>query len=283
VLELIVAIGAILLMMFSGGGARLRDRIERLARRRWLQDLLLGASLLALLFLITLPLITYAGFVRPRLAGMSGASFPGWLGEQVLRWGIDATFYVAGIVAIMALIRSSPQRWPLHAVAVYLVLYGLYIFVSPVAIDPLFNRYGSLAPGGAREAVLSLARANGVPAEDVYVRDASRQDRPNANVTGLGHTARIVLDDTTMAHATSGVFRLVMAHEIGHYVLGHAGKEWISTTLVWAVGFVLIAWGMRLLQRRLGDRWELREPGNVASIPVFWLLFLCSAFSRCRR
>ena len=279
VLELAVAVAAILLLMFSGGAGRLRDRLERFTRRRWLQDLLLGTGVLALLFLVTLPLATYAQFVRPRLSGLSAASFPHWLGEATLRWAVDSVFYVAGIVAIMAMIRLRPQRWPLHAVAVYFALYGLFILVSPVAIEPLFNRYDPLPPGPAREAILSLARANGVPAEDVYVRDASRQGRvPNANVAGLGRTARIVLDDTTMANATSSMFRLVMAHEIGHYALGHASKEWISTTLVWAAGFAFIAWGMRRLQRRFGDRWGVRDQGNAAAIPVFWLLFLLFGF-----
>ena len=280
VLQLVVAIAAVGLLLFSGGAARLRDRLERLTRRRWLQDAVVRRDACS-------RCCSCLRFRSRRMAGSCGRAWPdcrrsdfrSGSANEALRWAIDSIFYVAGIVAIMALVRWRPQRWPLYAVAVYFALYGLFVFVSPVAIEPLFNRYDSLAPGPARDAILSLARANGVPAEDVYVRDASRQGRvPNANVTGLGYTTRITLDDTTMANATSSMFRLVMAHEIGHYALGHTSKEWVSTTLVWAAGFAFIAWGMRLFQRRFGERWGIPEPANTAAIAVFWALFLVVGF-----
>ncbi|MAF83291.1 MAG: hypothetical protein CL797_04240 [Chromatiales bacterium] len=42
------------------------------------------------------------------------------------------------------------------------------LMVSPVFINPLFNDYQPLEEGPQKEKILSLARANAVPADNVY-------------------------------------------------------------------------------------------------------------------
>ena len=179
----------------------------------------------------------------------------------------------------MALIRRRPQSWPAWATLVYVALYATYSLVSPLYIAPLFNQYTQLPDGPARERILSLARANGVPADGVYVRDASRQSVIlNASVSGLMGTARITLDDNTVLTTPPAELALVMAHEIGHYVLRHVFKETVLHGLVIGVGFLFIAGSMRRLLARYGKRWRVTGAGDVAALPVFWLLFALWGF-----
>jgi len=179
-------------------------------------------------------------------------------------------FYVIGIVAIMALIRRRPASWPLWATGVYVALYALYASVSPLYIEPLLNRFTPLPDGATKEAILSLARANGVPAANVYVKDASRQSVVlNAQVSGFAGTARITLDDNTIANTPADEVELVMAHEIGHYVLRHVFKETVLHGIVMGIGFLFIAWAMRGLVARYGARWEGHGPGDAATLPLF--------------
>jgi len=278
-LRLAVLVASVVLVMSSGAAARLRDIIRATARRLWLQDALCALSFLAVLFALSLPVETYAGFVRPRHAGVSQRSYFDWLGEAMLGWAVITAFYVVGITLGMALIRRRPRSWAGWATLVYLALSGVYVLISPQYIEPLFNRISPLADGPEKQAILSLARANGVPANDVFVRDASRQsDLLNAHVSGIGSTARIILDDNTISKTPTSEFELVMAHELGHYVLAHIPKAVVFDSLITGIGFVLIGWSARRLFARYGQRWRVPDLGDSGAIPILWGLVLLWGF-----
>jgi len=92
-------------------------------------------------------------------------------------------------------------------------------------------------------------------------------------VTGIGATARITLDDNTIASTPRREIEFVMAHEIGHYVLRHIGKSIVFSGLAMGIGFLLIAWGLRRLIGWKGPSWDLADAGDVAAVPLLWLLF----------
>ena len=205
-----VLVASIALIMFSGAAARMRDLARRAVHRLWLQDALFALFLFVVLFLLSLPVETYAGYVRLRQAGLSQRTFLDWFGEQALSWAVDSVFYVLGVVVIMALIRRRPRSWAGLATLVYLALASVYLLISPQYIEPLFNKITPMADGPQKQAILSLARANGVPADNVYIRDASRQGKLlNAHVSGIGGSAQIVLDDNTIATTPKPEFELV--------------------------------------------------------------------------
>jgi STE24 endopeptidase len=259
--------------MATGLAARMRANAQRLTGRVFLQDALVAVQFLALAMAAGLPVEVFAGFVRVRAAGLSHANFWPWLSDYLLQWAVDLVFYVVGIVAIMALVRRQPRAWPALATLVYVALYATYTLVSPVFIEPLFNEFTQLRDGPARDRILSLARANGVATDGVYVKDASRQSVIfNASVSGVAGTARITLNDNTVESTPPAELEMVMAHEIGHYVLHHVFKQTIFLGLVMAVGFVFVAWAMRTLVARRGVQWGLAGVRDPAIIPLFWFL-----------
>lgn len=273
-LQIVVLVASTFLLMSTGLAVRMRAIVHRLSDRRWLRDAAFGLLLLGALLLLELPVDVYAGFVRFRQAGLTHASFPQWLGDFLTQWGVTLVFNVVGLVAIMALVRRQPTTWMLWATLVYVALFASYVVVSPLYIEPLLNHYTPLPDGPTRDAVLSLARANGVPADEVYVKDASRQSVIlNAQVTGIGATTRITLDDNTIASAPRSEIEFVMAHEIGHYVLRHIGKSIVFAGLVMGIGFLLIAWALRRLIGWKGLRWRVADAGDVAVLPLLWMLF----------
>lgn len=274
-----VLIASVALIMFSGAAASVRDLARRMVPYLWLQDALFALFLFTVLFLLNLPIETYAGFVRIRHAGFTQRTYLDWLGEAVLGWAVITVFYVVGVVLILGLIRRRSQSWIGWATVVYLVLSSFYVLISPQYIEPLFNSITPLADGPEKQAILSLARANGVPAKDVFVRDASRQSNLlNAHVSGIGGTAQIVLDDNTIAKTPKAEFELVMAHEIGHYVLAHIPKGIVFDTLVAGLGFVFIGWGAQMVIARHGRRWKVDGLGDTAAMPVFWGMLLLWGF-----
>ena len=163
-LRLAVLAASIALVLYGGVAARMRDAAHRLTKRTWLRDGLFTVGFLAILLVLSLPVEIHAGFVRYRHAGLSHASFPQWLGDYLTQWAVNLAFYVVGIVAIIATIRWRPNAWPAWATLIYVALSATYTVLSPLYIEPLFNRFTPLPDGGAKEAILALARANGVPA-----------------------------------------------------------------------------------------------------------------------
>jgi STE24 endopeptidase len=175
-----------------------------------------GAALSIGLTAVRLPLSAIA-HQRSADVGLSTQSWGAWLGDLGKGVGIGAVFAGAGGAAAIALMRRFPRAWwaPGSAVAVGFAAATLYL--GPVVLDPIFNKFTTLPDGPARSDVLALAREAGVDVGEVYEVDASRRTTAsNAYVTGLGRTKRVVLYDNLLKDFTRDEVRLVVAHELGH-------------------------------------------------------------------
>jgi STE24 endopeptidase len=145
-----------------------------------------------------------------------------------------------------------------------------------VYVDPLFNTYEPLADGPVKESIFSLARANGIPTENVAQFDASRQTtRVSANVSGLLGTASIRLNDNLLRTSLPEI-REVMAHEMGHYVLNHVVKHLVYFGLLFTAGFAFMQFGYGAVVRRWGSGWNLGDHTEVAGLPL--MVALLSVF-----
>jgi len=277
VLTVLVATG---IFCASGLAGHMRDLAARLTGRPFLKNLLVALLYFVALYAISMPSEVYGQYVRPHRAGFSDQSFAAWLGDDLTNWSVLTAFYLVAVVTIYELIRWRPRRWVGWAIGLYVVLRAIYTFASPTVIEPLTNRFRPLAEGPQRQLILALARANGIREAAVVVGDASRQSRVlNAHVSGFGATARISVDDTTLASTSTEMLSAVVAHEIGHFVLSHEVLWVVSDSLIMAAGLLLIAVGMRLFVGRFGSRWHILGIGDIASLPVFWALFVLWGFA----
>ena len=278
-LRLLTLIVATIAISASGFAAKMRDGAERISRRPLVVDALVASQYFVVLFALNLPVSVYAGFVLPHRFGFSDQSFAAWLVDELVNWSVFTCFYIVGVLVIFRFIRSRPGAWVAWAIGVYFGLRTLFVFLTPGFIEPLTNDFRPLPDGPQKQLILALAHANGITDASVMVGDASRQTRLlNAHVSGFGKTARIVVDDTTLAHTSDPMLRMVVAHEIGHFVLDHEIAADITGTLLAGVGFAFVAGGMGLLLARFGPRWGMRGQGDIAVLPIFWGLFLLWGF-----
>jgi STE24 endopeptidase len=274
-LELMTVLLSAAALCTSGLAAHMRDLAARVTSRPALTDLLVGVQYFAALFAVSLPSQVYAGFARPHRAGFSDQPFLSWLSDQLLGWSVFTLLYLVAVVAIYWAIRRHPRSWIGWAIGVFVLLRTLYSLASPGLIEPLTNDFRPLPDGPQRREILALARANGIAEAAVVTGNASRQSRVlNAHVSGFGRTTRISVDDTTLAAASPAMLSAVVAHEIGHFVLLHETLWVVSDSLIMALGLLAIGLGTRLLVERFGARWRVRGTGDIASLPVFWGLFL---------
>jgi STE24 endopeptidase len=101
------------------------------------------------------------------------------------------------------------------------------------------------------------------------VFDASRQtDRISANVSGLGPTIRISLNDNLLNRTSPEEVKAVMGHELGHYVLNHAVKNLVGFTAIFLVIFLFLWWAAPRLLTRHGRAWGVNEVADPASLPL---------------
>ena len=192
---------------------RLLDRLER---RPVVGAAAAGAGISLLLVVTDLPI---RAWMRERSVdvGLATQSWSDWGVDVAKSAGIGAVTAAIGGLAAIALVRRFPRNWWAPA-ALLVIAYGVVtIWLYPILIDPLFNKFEKLKPGQLRSDVMRLADPAGVDVGEVYRVDASRRtSAANAYVIGLGHSKRVVLYDNLIHGFPRDEVRVVVAHELGH-------------------------------------------------------------------
>lgn len=163
----------------------------------------------------------------------------------------------------------------------------MVLLLSPVLIEPMFNKYSAVPPGPVRDAVVEMAGRAGIPPQKVYMFDGSRQSNNfTANAGGIGSTARVAISDVAVKSATLDEVRAVTGHEIGHYVLKHT---WWGL-LIYSLAAIILFWiadrTFPWFARKFGSSAGLADPRGVAVLMFLVLLFgtltlpLFNSFSR---
>ena len=221
----------------------------------------MGISLLLVLVELPLSAVSHARAVD---VGLATQDWLPWLGDIAKSAGIDAVFAAAGGALALALIRRFRRNWWAPA-AVVIVAFGVVtIWLFPIVIDPLFNRFEPLRPGPTRSDVLELADEAGVDVGEVYRVDASRRTTAaNAYVGGLGKTKRVVLYDNLISAFPRDQMRLVVAHELGHQKHNDLTRGLVWLALVAPAGTFLAQALAERFARREGLADESRKPGPI--------------------
>ena len=271
--DFLIGIGLAYLLLAGRWSARMRDLAERLTRRRPLQTLIYWVQYLIVMTLITFPMTVYEGYFREHEYGLATQSFVPWLGDQLK--GVMVGMILGGILvtALYGVVRKLPRTWWIWGSVVTIVFMTFALLISPIFVEPLFNKYTPVTDPAIREPILRLARANGIETRDIFVFDASRQTtRVSANVAGFLGTERIALNDNLLKRCTLPEIETVMAHEMGHYVLHHIYTTLNFLLIVIFIGFAFLKWSFDFSLRKWGRKWGVRGIGDVAGLPLVVLL-----------
>ena len=263
-----------LFLLASGLSARLRAFAERITRFKALQVALYAIPYIVIVFVLSFPLGVYSDYFREHAYGLATQSFGPWFGEQLIGLAVAIVAGSLGMMLLYAFFRRASQTWWLWGTAVAVFCLAIAMLVAPVFVAPLFNTYKPLTDPKISQPILAMAAANEIPVQQVFEVDASRQsNRVSANVSGLFGTARISLNDNLLKQCTLPEIRMVMAHEMGHYVLNHGIKLLLYFGLFM---FGAFAFSRALFDRvvaRWGERWGVRGIADPAGFPLLALLF----------
>ncbi|HMM56482.1 MAG TPA: M48 family metallopeptidase [Rudaea sp.] len=267
--EFLYGLAVAALLLWGGISWRMRDIARRMNARPWAYTWMYAVLFVLAYFVLSLPWSIYAGFVREHQYGLATQDFAGWFGDALKSLLVSAIVLPLVLVAIYAAVRRAGARWWIWVSGIAFVFIVFAMMLAPVYVEPLFNDYKPLRAGPARDAVLSLARANGIPTNHVVEFDASRQTtRISANVAGFAGTTRVALNDNLLNKTSLPEIKAVLGHEMGHYVLNHGLRLTIYFTLVLAFGF----WFTHRLfdgsLKRWSGRLQLEGRGDPAALPL---------------
>jgi STE24 endopeptidase len=255
--------GAALALITFRPPRALRQALEQAESQPYAGAAALGAGLSLGFGALGLPLAAVR-HRRSKQAGISVQTWPAWLNDVAKASAIGAGLNAGALTGAMALLKRFPRTWWAPAAAGATALSATFILLSPVLLDPVFNKFEPLPEGELRDEVLELAERAGVKVGEVYRVDASkRTTAANAYVTGLGRTKRVVLFDTLLNDFAPGEVRSVIAHE-----LSHVRHRDVQRMILW-LGIAAPA-GLHLVQR-LTERITNDDEPTPATLPALIL------------
>jgi STE24 endopeptidase len=271
--DFIYGAAVLIILLNLGWSAAMRTFAERVTRFKPVHTVVYWVQYLLLTSILGFPLTVYEGYFRERQYGLATQTFGPWMGDQLKGLLVGLVLGAILTVVLFGIVRRMQHTWWIWGAVVTVCFMILVVLIAPVFIVPIFNKVTRLDDPKVTQPILSLARANGIPAHDVFEVDASRQTtRMSANVSGFGSTMRITLNDNLLRRGSPEEIQAVMGHEMGHYVLHHIYKDTLFFGVVIVIFFALLQWSLKWSLARWGEKWKIRGMGDTAVLPLVFLL-----------
>jgi STE24 endopeptidase len=232
------------LALTLGGGIAMIDALWR--RSGWSQPWL-GLAVIATVALalaaLNLPLSLWRTFRLEARFGFNRTTLALFLAD--LAKSLLLAVLLAGplLLLVLFVMQRGGRWWWAWFWGVWLAVSLLVSWAWPAFIAPLFNRFSPLADDSLRARLEALLARCGFSSSGVFVVDGSRRSsHGNAYFTGLGRHKRIVFFDTLLQQLQSAEIEAVLAHELGHFRLGHIRQRLIVSGSAALVGLAAFGW-----------------------------------------
>jgi Zn-dependent protease with chaperone function len=266
------AVVAFVLLNF-GWSARMRDLSEKVTSFKPVHTVIYWLQYLLLTTILIFPLTVYEDYFREHKYGLATQTFGPWMADTLKNFAVNLVLGGVLMIVLVGLVRRLSKTWWIWGAVVTIAFFIMTVLIAPIYILPIFNKITRLDDPKIVEPILSMARANGIPAKDVYKVDASRQTtRMSANVSGFANTMRITLNDNLLRRGSPEEIQSVMGHEMGHFVLNHVYKFTIFMSILIVLMFAFLCRSLEWALQRWGEKWQIRSIGDTAVLPLVVLL-----------
>jgi STE24 endopeptidase len=277
--DFLYVVAVALLILNLRWSARMRDLAEKVTRFKPVHTFVYWLQFFLLFSLMMFPLSVYEDYFREHKYGLATQTFGPWMVDQLKSLGVNLVLGGLLVMFLFGVVRRLPRTWWIWGSVVSVLFLIFTILIAPVYIIPIFNKVTRLDDPKVVDPILRMARANGIPARDVFEIDASRQTtRMSANVSGFASTMRITLNDNLLRRGSPEEIQAVMGHEMGHYVLNHIYKGIMFLSIVTVLSFAYLYWGINWSLQRWGGKWQIRGVGDTAILPLVIVLFSIFGF-----
>ncbi len=269
-------------ILYLGVVSRFRDWAEKAGKNSFVQALIVVPLLIVVLDVVDWPLAAYSHSISLQY-GLSVQHWGSWFADVLKGLAINIVISTFALWGMIRLIRKSPQRWWFYFWLIAMPFIVLLVTITPVVIDPMFNKFEPLDKTNPQlvDALENVVRRAGmtIPRDRMFLMKASEKVTTlNAYVTGFGPSKRVVVWDTTIQKATTPETLFVFGHEMGHYVLNHVIIGLCAAAVGLFVGLYILYRVSGWFLRRWGARWQIRELGDWAALPMIFLIFSILGF-----
>ena len=238
--------------------------------------------------LVDIPFDLYGTFVIEDRYGFNTRTMRLWFSDWVKDLAISCILGGLVLSFLLALVYYFENRWWLLAWIAISVFELLIMWLYPVLIAPLFNKFEPITNEDLEAKIRSLMEKAGLAVKGVFQMDADKRSRhTNAYFTGIGRTKRIVLFNTLLASHPDEVIISVLAHEAGHWIKKHTIKQLIMVEILSLIGLFILAKLLRwpLIYQTFGFEEQIAYVGlflvSVVLSPLgYFLRPIGSALSR---
>jgi STE24 endopeptidase len=193
--------------------------------------------------LLHLPFSIFSTFSLETRFGFNRATPAMFLLDRIKGVALVFVFGVPLLYGFFFLLQLMPNYWWLAGWAGLMVLMIAMTVIYPAFIAPLFNKFAPLPQGQLKIRIEALLAKCGFESKGLYVMDASRRStHGNAYFTGFGKAKRIVFFDMLLQNHTPDEILSILAHELGHYKLGHIGQRVAESAVLTLLGFAVLYW-----------------------------------------
>jgi STE24 endopeptidase len=215
--------------------------------QQWGFGLIIGglvffASLSVITSLLRIPFSLYGTFVIEDRYGFNTRTFKVWIIDLLKSLALSALLGGLLLWLFLTLVVRGGNAWWVWAWILMGAFELLMMWLYPVIIAPLFNKFEPIVNKELENHIQTLMEKAGLQAKGVFRMDASKRSKhTNAYFTGIGKSKRIVLFDTILEAHTGDEILAVLAHELGHWKKKHVHKQLILAELLSLAGFYVLA------------------------------------------
>ena len=263
---------ALWFLVEDGRAARWRDFVQRFAPNRFMAVVYFYLFFSVLLTCIRFPLSFYSGYILDHQFGLSNETMGAWFFDLVKSKIVEIAIAGPALWLGLTIIEKFPRRWPVVLWGCLTPMIAAGIFLAPLVVDPLYNKFEPMPDVPLRAQIRELTRKAGIPDAPIFVVDKSRQTtKLNAYVTGIGSSARVVIWDNTIKKLKPDQVLAIVGHETGHYVLGHIYWGFLLSSGALLLALLTLGRYKDVIVSRLPKRWNIQSATDLAIIPVLVL------------
>ena len=254
------------------GGFRWMDGIAKtVSDFMILQGLAFAGILFLLSLLVDIPFGIYDTFVIEERFGFNKTTVKTFILDFFKSLLLTALIGAPIFALILWFFGSFSLAWLWVWIALSIIQIFL-MYIAPVVIMPLFNKFTPLEDGELKTAIETYAKAQNYGIKGIFTMDGSkRSTKSNAYFTGFGNTKRIAMFDTLIAKHTIPELIAVLAHEVGHCKLGHIIKSIIQSLATSLVMFLLLS--VFIHKEGLYQAFQLQGTPLYAGFFIFFFLY----------
>ncbi len=232
----------LLAILLSGFLPWLAEMVGRWQLGFILRGLAFFAALAMISNLLHIPFGLYSTFVIEDRYGFNTRTLRLWFADLIKSMVISTILSGILLSVLLALLSYLENTWWLWAWVMIGVFELIMLWLYPVLIAPVFNKFEPIMDEALKDRIVSLMEKAGLRVRGVFQMDAGKRSKhTNAYFTGIGRTKRIVLFDTLLASHPGEEIISVLAHEVGHWKKKHILKQLIVLEILSLIGLYLVA------------------------------------------